>query len=614
MLEERKLIQTLPDHLINQIAAGEVVERPFSVVKECVENSLDAGATKIEVQIQEGGKKSILIRDNGCGIPADQLKLALSRHSTSKISSQEDLSLIDTLGFRGEALASIASVSKLSLTSRIHDKAVSAYEVFVEGGKMGEPAEVGHPFGTTLSIKYLFYQTPARLKFLKSTETEMSHISDCMTRLALSHPEVAFSLQHQGKQIFKVPENQDIRSRIQSLFDQHMGSATYPVHSSQSDIQILGEIAHPQVNFSQNKYVYLFVNGRSVRDKVLYHAVFEGYRSQLMRGRYPFVVLFLQVPPSMVDVNVHPAKTEVRFSQSQIVHRAVYEAVGKTLRESPWYGNKQENDNDKRLDISEVPTNQSSYRPSREAQSNLWEAPGKVSTLKENFTQPTVDTGNRIIGESQQFWNEQSDRKEVRYNRLSYSSLEIIGQLLGTYLVCQSNDKLVLIDQHAAHERIGFEKLKKAYDEGGIPSQQLLIPENFDLNPSEVDILKNYLQELEKFGFEIEHFGGNTFVTKAKPVLFANKVPMKSFIMDLINDVLNQGHMSTLQDKLEHTLASMACHHAIRAHHLLNKDQMSGLLSELERYQFTSFCPHGRPVAIEVTKYEIEKWFKRIVS
>lgn len=306
-------IHSLSDSLINKIAAGEVVERPASVVKELVENALDAGATRIEVELVDGGKKSILVRDNGQGIAPDQLGLAVARHSTSKISKLEDLFQIQTLGFRGEALASIASISKLRLISKKTKSNVSAREIYLEGGSVVSKNDVGHPEGTSVLVKYLFYKTPARLKFLKGGETELNHISDYVTKAALANPHIALSLSHREKKIIKTYEGSDLTHRVVDLFGREVAEASYDLRGGLDGLEICGRVGHPQISRSNSRHLFLFVNGRPVRDKVLHHAIIEAYRDLLMRGRYPFVILFLKVPCEMVDVNVHPAKNEVRF-------------------------------------------------------------------------------------------------------------------------------------------------------------------------------------------------------------------------------------------------------------------------------------------------------------
>lgn len=572
-------IKPLAESLINKIAAGEVVERPASVVKELLENSLDAGATEVDIQLEDGGKKSILVRDNGAGIARDELRAALSRHATSKIATLDDLFAIQTLGFRGEALAAMAAVAKLKLTSRSSEV---AGELVVEGGEILSEQDVGHARGTTVVVSQLFYKTPARLKFLKSADTELAYISDYVTKAALMHPEVGFKLTHRGRTITLATKTADLTQRITDLFDKDVAQACYALAGGRDGLEIHGMVGHPMISRSHRRHVFLFVNGRPVQDKVLHHAVMEAHRDLLMKGRFPFVVVFLKIPPQMVDVNVHPAKTEVRFAQSQVIHNFVYECLRVRLTAKPWKGN----------DAS-LQWNEAEQQGVAASQNDSWDRGPALP----------CELGIAEVGEIQ---------KQIVFGKTSYAELNVIGQLMGTYILCQAKEKLVLLDQHAAHERIGFEKLLLQYQAGCISTQRLLVPINFDLNPSECEILKKYVEELQKFGFEIDFFGGNTFVTKGVPVLL-KKIVVKDLMLDLVGDTLEKGRLTSLSDRLHAVLARMACHAAIRAHDKLELAQMQALIKELDDYQNTSFCPHGRPVSMEVSKYEIERWFKRIV-
>lgn len=584
-------IQILSDTLINKIAAGEVVERPASVVKELLDNALDAKATQIDIEISQGGKKLIVVRDNGIGIPPNELALAIQRHSTSKIKEIEDLFNIQTLGFRGEALASMASVSQFTLKSRTKDH--PAHEICLDGGKITSEGETGHPQGTTVRVQNLFYQTPARLKFLKSNDTELSYIVDYITKAALAHPNVAFKLTEDGKKQLLTSGSSELKTCVLEIFGREPATSCYEISGGMEGLEVFGLVGHPQVSRSHNRNMYFFVNGRPVKDKVLHHAVMEGFRNLLMHGRYPFIILFLHVPYQMVDVNVHPAKTEVRFSNSTLIHRAVYETVRKTLEEAPWM-----------KEGGPVVIQESHSRPEQSWQS-------MPSTLTGGGN---LENGSPIKTSGMTSYGSPPTQKQISFGKTPFAELTVLGQLLGTYIVCQAQQKLVLIDQHAAHERIGYEKLLLQHQKGEIVFQPLLVTQNFDLNPSETEILKKYLDELNSFGLEIDFFGGNTFVLRSIPVLLQNrKLSIKDFVLDLIGDLLEKGKLTSLQDKMGEVLAGIACHSAIRAHDFLNLDEMRALLKELDEYHFTSFCPHGRPVFVEVGEYEIEKWFKRVV-
>lgn len=624
---KKKMIQKLPDQLVNQIAAGEVVERPLSVVKELLDNSLDSGASRIEIDIKEGGKKLIQVRDDGSGIPPDQVHAALARHSTSKIQKIEDLNAIKTMGFRGEALASIASVSLLKLISR-SDQKTSAYQVELDAGKLSSEGETAHPQGTTVSVKYLFHKTPARLKFLKSPETEMKHISDIVTKLALAHPDVSFVLRHNGKKILSSQKSNDLSQRVKDLFGKEIAQNSYPLSQESSSLKVSGLVGHPQLSRSHRRDMYFFVNGRPIQDKVIMHAVMEGYRDLLMKGRYPFLILFLHLPYEMVDVNVHPAKTEVRFSNGSILHRFVLDSVRKILHQSPWLSEEEKSLRQASTSYQAY-QNSSSTFSSRENQSSLRDqlSSHNSSESYQSFKKSNSYDNNQLYSDLRQSLDSFSSfskndnkqnlsydsQKKIEFGKTPYASMEVLGQFLGTYILCQSDEKLILIDQHAAHERVCFEKLLRQYEEGKVSSQSLLIPEQIEVKASDVSILEKLLDPLSKAGLELEHFGGNTFILKSSPALFKNKLKIDSLVQDLIGDSLEKNSMTSLDDKIHHLLATMACHGAIRAHHLLTKEEIYALLKECEAYQNTSFCPHGRPVSVEVTQYEIEKWFKRIL-
>lgn len=582
-------IQKLDEDLINKIAAGEVVERPSSVVKELVENSLDAGATQVMVSIRDGGKKLVQVSDNGCGISSDDLDLAVSRHATSKIAQFDDLYSLTTKGFRGEALASVGSVSQLSVASKTEDG--SACEIIVHGGQIIDQRACAHTRGTTVAVKYLFYQTPARLKFLRSRETEASHIVDIVTKMALSHHTVEFKLYHDDKLIFEAPVFDDPQKRIAQILGRDLAENLFPFFAQSEIMSVSGFCGHPAIAMGQRSYTHFFVNSRAVTDKVLWHAVMEAHRDLLMKGKYPVLVLDLHIDEKLVDVNVHPAKSEVRFHQSQVVHAFVKDALRKHLLTAPW----QKRD-DAKLNAGLKQWSQ-----------NFFDGRAENTQLDHN-TRELVDENGK--------WKMEGgleSQRHIQFGRTPYADMNPIGQFLGTYILCEAREKLVMIDQHAAHERVGFEKLMQQYRNNGILSEPLLVPETFALRPSDAEILQKYVAEFFVFGFEIEPFGGNTFVLKALPVMLKGKIDFKVFIISVIEDIKQTGELISLRDKLSHVLATMACHGQIRAHHHLGREEISSLLKELDHYQFTDFCPHGRPVCVEVTKEEIEKWFRRVL-
>lgn len=620
-------IHKLDEDLINKIAAGEVVERPASVVKELVENSLDAGSTQITVSIRDGGKKLIQVTDNGSGIAPNELELAISRHATSKIKKFDDLYELGTKGFRGEALASVGSVAQLTVASKTAD--APAAEIIVHAGQIIDQRECAQPLGTTVAVKYLFYQTPARLKFLRTRETEASHVEDVLTKMALSHHHVEFRLYHDDKLIFNAPVCEDPKDRLNHILGKDLSANLYPFFEQGEKLSVSGYFCHPATAIGQRSHAYFFVNSRAVSDKVLWHAVSEAYRDLLMKGKYPVMVLDLHIDEKLVDVNVHPAKSEVRFHQSQVVHAFVKDSLRRHLLAAPWQekhavaGDALSTD----LDVQRFESQNLSVGGNQLETSRMAVGEGLKDGLNQwsrDFFSGRDDGGfggglrsGASLGENREWKMENggglSSQRQIQFGKTPYAQMNPIGQFMGTYIVCESGDRLVLIDQHAAHERVGFEKLMQQFAQSGILSEPLLVPETFELKPSDAEILKKYTQELLAFGFEIEPFGGNTFVLKATPVMLKGKIDFKMLIVSVVEDIKASGELGSLKDKLHHVLATMACHAQIRANHHLERQEISALLKELEHYQFTDFCPHGRPVCIEVTKEEIEKWFRRVL-
>jgi DNA mismatch repair protein MutL len=602
-------IKRLDDDLINKIAAGEVVERPASVVKELVENALDAQATQITVTIKDGGRKLIQVSDNGVGIAPQDLPLAIARHATSKISEFADLYRLHTKGFRGEALASIASVSQLTLSSQAlgHEPR----EIVVHGGSVIEEKSCAHPQGTTVAAKFLFYQTPARLKFLRSKETETSHVVDAVTKLALSHPSVEFKVLQEDVTLFEAPVFQDEKKRVTHILGNEFKDSLYPFYGEEAGLKVSGFFGHPQVAKSQRSSAYFFVNSRAVNDKVLWHAVLEAYRDLLMKGKYPILVLNLEVDENTVDVNVHPAKSEIRFHHPQQVHAFVYRCLRTHLQDSPWLKQNLEHFTGETA-FAGTPNGQVSENFFQTASALREASTGQIAQSLNTWSERHFQ-GSESARSSSYFPAKPDVQKQIRFGKTPYAQMQPIGQLLGTYILCQAEDKLILIDQHAAHERVGFEKLLLQFQNQGIPSEATLVPELLELKPSDAAIFSTVLDDLKKFGFDIEPFGGNSFAVKALPVLLKNKINVLKLVHDLIDDIRETGQLGTLLDKLHHVLATMACHAQIRANHYLNLDEMRALLRELDDYQFTDFCPHGRPVSVEVTKEEIERWFRRVL-
>ena len=614
-------IHALDETLINKIAAGEVVERPASVVKELVENSIDAGSKKIVVKIQDGGKKLIQVIDDGFGIAPNELPLAVARHATSKIQTFEDLYALHTKGFRGEALASIASVSQLEVASV--RAGCDAQEIIVHGGQFIDQRACALAKGTKVTIKFLFYQTPARLKFLRTTETETAHVVDVVSQMALCHPDIHFTLFHNDKSIVDVPVMTDSLKRVTEVLGEDLHDWLYPFAGEDELHKVSGYFGHPQVARSQRKCVYLFVNGRAVNDKVLWHASLEAYRDILMKGKYPVLVLHLTVREDLLDVNVHPQKSEIRFHHPQQIHAFVKNVLRQHLQAAPWIRAQMQNANAPHSQDFTADANhlRNTFEPSKNSiQTSLqsWSQNYYQSTqpeISKKYTQADFvnrnSAGTQPVATTNSFAPE--EQRQIQFGKTAYADMQPIGQWLGTYIVCEAQGKLVMIDQHAAHERVGFEKLMLQMQTNGLVREELLVPETFDLKPSDADILKNYLAELLEFGFDVEFFGGQTFVLKAVPVLLKGKIRFLDLIRDVLDDIRETGELKSLKDRLHLVLATMSCHAQIRANHHLTTEEMHALLRELDEYQFTDFCPHGRPVSVEVTKEEVEKWFRRVL-
>jgi DNA mismatch repair protein MutL len=584
-------IRILPDILSNKIAAGEVVERPAAVVKELVENAIDAGGRRIVVEIEAGGPRLIRVSDDGAGMDRDDTLLALERYATSKIVNDADLFAIRTLGFRGEALPSIASVSRLTLVSRPADQPAGT-EVRVDGGRILKVTETGAPPGTMVTVKDLFFNTPARRKFLKTVSTEMGHIGDCLASLALGHPEIDFRLSHNGKTTRRWPAVSDPVDRVADVLGRALLDKLFPL-ALQSDAAVVsGWVASPKVNRSNSRGVHLLVNGRHVKARALLHAVMQGYRQRLMKGQFPVAVCQVRVPADQVDVNVHPTKHEVRFARQREVHGVVAGAVAAALDQA---------------DRRQRPG------PTREVQPGAPLPPG-VAERTVNFRPHPFDTRQSspaMAGpESYPSPAKTPPRQEKLWHQGQFARLNIIGQFRRTYILCESEDGLVLIDQHAAHERIYYEQLLQRGKTANAAAQKLLIPETIDLSHREAALLQDLLTVLAPLGFDIEPFGGTTFAIKAAPVMLLQG-ELGPVIREILEKALTAGSTAAPETVLDDSVKIMACHGAIRAHQTLDTRQIRRLLQQMDECANPSHCPHGRPTWIRWTEKELEKAFGR---
>jgi len=573
----------LPDSWAARIAAGEVIERPASVVKELVENSLDAGAREISVWIEGAGVSLIRVSDDGGGIAEEDLPLAIERHATSKIKDEADLWQIATLGFRGEALPSIGSVAKLEITSRTRDSDIG-YRIAIDGGNIGGIIAAGSAAGTTAEVRDLFFNIPARRKFLKSPGTELSHICDVVNHAALAHAEVHFRLYNQGNLLSDYPAGVEARDRLGQVLGRDVARSMAPFSWTRGELRIEGFLSKAPSSFPTTRYLTAYVNRRFVRDRVLTHAILHGYETLLMKGRYPAVVLELAMPYKDVDVNVHPAKHEVRFRRQQEIHEAVAAAVKEGLRLE-----------------ARAPA------PSFIERLDRVPAPAAVGDAAESYAAPIVGSGPALTpAEIIRF-----ESAPPLVNSGFFSSLEVLGQILGCYLICVSARGLAVIDQHAAHERVAFERMRREVADGGIERQNLLIPQVIELPPGEAALLEQRLGILDRVGFAVEPFGaGGEYVIRSAPALFPAG-DYREAIRRMIAEVADIGASGEIEEGLEDRLATIACHSVIRAHRKLERDEIRALLRDLDQIDFATQCPHGRPVLIELSEGQLEAMFRR---
>jgi DNA mismatch repair protein MutL len=602
----KSTIHILPEQLCNKIAAGEVVERPASVAKELLENALDAGATEIRIEVLRGGKGLIRITDDGTGMSRDDVFLCLERHATSKIRTDDDLFRLRTLGFRGEALPSIASVSRLCVRSRTEDS-LEGWEICAEGGKVKKSTAVGMPRGTCVEIRDLFFNTPARRKFLRRDETELGHIADVVTRMAVARPDVRFGLNSEGRSLLEVYAEEGLMQRVAGLLGRPLARDLLELESRTEGMSLRGLIAAPQASRSSTGSMYAYINGRYIRDRVFQHAVLEGYRHLLEKGRYPVTVLFLEIDPEMVDVNVHPTKHEVRFRDQGRVHDFIAEAVRRVLRPSAWVGGPVPHDDSAAADHRPAPTPrlESVRLPQEEHSQRVREALQSYGqTVLERRPSPPVRSLR-----SPETKEPELPRSEAP--KAFFSSLRVIGQFRGSYIVAQDGDDLLLIDQHAAHERIGFERLRSQYREGRLERQSLLFPRVLEFDHREAESLMRQKSELERLGFELDPFGGKTFALKTVPILLVETLDPERLLRDVAEDLSAIGKSSRMEEAIEQVLIRMACHRVIRANQPLAIPQMTALLSELDTVNFSGNCPHGRPVLKRLGLAEIERMFRR---
>lgn len=726
-------IVILDENTANQIAAGEVVERPASVVKELVENSIDAGSSNISIEINNGGISMIKVVDNGSGIDEDDVEIAFERHSTSKIRKADDLESIYTLGFRGEALASIASVSLVELTTRVKEKPYGKY-IKIQGGLVKEVRQTGCPVGTTFIVRDLFYNTPARFKFLKKDTTEAGYVSDIVNRIALGNPHISIKLVNNRNCVIHTPGNNDLLSTIFSLYGKETAKEVLEVRYKDEKVEIFGYAGKPEIARSTRNYQSIYINGRYIRNKTIFSAIDEAYKTYLMKNKFAFVVLQIKINPIFVDVNVHPTKMEVRFSDEQTIFRAVYHAINNALLSKSLIRNveisekaknlfkfeqnvqpakdfvqegltlksgftdskpikqsdrkeekiiaakdkdinnennlnngninanvsviKSDNyevkiDNAKNKSFIEIPdtsetdnikgsTDKETKRIAVEENNeevdiyfgqtvnpqsktkNTYDADsqlnGQLESSGEDNTYNEIDTSEKpaekmatapaVLSEATENVGIEADNKEAEENQLI--DARIIGQVFSTYILLQSGDDLLIIDQHAAHERIRFEELKRKYRENESLAQFLLSPVVIEITNQELKLIDENKEKLNKLGFSFENFGKNSIILRSVPVILPDNARIKESFLDVLDFLVNEKRKENVLVE-EEALYTLACKAAVKANKKLDELEIKKILDDLNKIENPYTCPHGRPTIIKITKHEFEKMFKRIL-
>jgi len=590
-------IHQLPELLVNQIAAGEVVERPSSVVKELVENSLDAGATSIQVALEQGGKRLVRVSDDGCGIAAGELPLALARHATSKINSLPDLEGVETMGFRGEALPSMASVSRLTITSRTED-AEYAWRISTANGKLEEAVPAAGAPGTQVELRDLFYNVPARRKFLRTDQTEFNHIDELLKRFALARPGVGFQLQHNNRmvrQFLPVRTDADMLARLEAVTGPEFVEHVMEVDEQRGSLGLRGWVAEPRYNRAQADRQFFFVNGRVVRDRLVAHAIRQSFHDVLYHGRHPAFVLFLELPFSAVDVNVHPQKHEVRFRDSRSVHDFIFSSLSRRL--------------------ADVGVGSGALRPGTQVQEPAYSAtmgdwsarqtpmPISVAEQMQRYAQLVSTTGGLATASAGAGLPQESGDE---FPPLGFA----LAQLHGVYILAQNRHGLVLVDMHAAHERITYERLKAGLAEDGIRSQNLLVPVTVHVSEREADMVETQAGRLEELGIACDRSGPQTVLVRKVPTLL-QQADMTRLLQDVLSELVSDGKSLKIESEMDEVLSSMACHGSVRANRQLNVAEMNALLRDMERTERVAQCNHGRPTWVQLDMQSLDRLFLR---
>lgn len=598
-------IRVLDEYTINKIAAGEVVEKPLAVVKELVENAIDAGSSLITVEIKNGGIDFIRITDNGSGIPADEIRKAFERHATSKITAIDDLNTLKSLGFRGEALASIAAVSKVECITKPSDS-LTGINYTINGGKEQELKEIGCPLGTTFVIRDIFYNVPARRKFLKTPVTEGSYITELVEKIAMSHPDIAFKYINNGQLKLQTKGNNSLKDVIYSIYGRDI-TANLLEFSLESDIiNVTGLIGRPVISRGIRNYISCFINGRYIRNNILYKAVEEGYSGYKMVHRFPFAVLNISIDSSLMDVNVHPSKMEVRFSEADRIFSLICNGIRETLKE---------NDIIPDVKIEKTSTQPENFVKEKIAAPEPFET-NRVKTIKSNDNIAPV---NEYVRENAAEYNSQKS-VTVQDTLFDISGMKheekknyrVAGCVFSTYWIIEYNDEMYIMDQHAAHEKVMFEKFMKKMKPGNAASQILSPQIILTLSQTEADVINNHYEDFVSAGFEINHFGGNEYAVSAVPAEIPG-ISSEKALLDLIGMISEEKNISQSESAFVEKIASMSCKAAVKGGRRISDREAYELVNSLFELENPFCCPHGRPTMIKMTKYELEKQFGRIV-
>lgn len=621
-----KRIQALSSALIAQIAAGEVVERPASALKELVENSLDAGATEIAVFLEEGGIRGIRVEDDGHGIAKEDLVLAMTSHATSKIRSLEDLEQVSSLGFRGEALASIAAIADVRVLARTEED-IQAWSVRASGGSIGDIEPAARTKGCTISVEDLYAHTPARRKFLKTAATEYGHCDEALARLALARPDVRWTLHHNGRLARHWPQT-NLVSRVSDVMGEAFSEAALPLDHSVGDLRLYGVVGRPAAARSARDAQYAYVNGRYVRDKVLSHAIRQAYQDVLHHEKHPSYVLYLELNPGLVDVNVHPAKTEVRFRESQAVYRFVFQAIQQTLAAtspgaqqdalssltptptvSAFYSDQLRQEGTTSAQVGNAKGPVPFYKPQQQA----WAMRQPDSHYAVLFGEPPQTHHDHVhFDECEQGQGDPAPQSQLNPSgdALSPPLGFAIAQLHGIYVLAQNAQGLVVVDMHAAHERVVYERLKASFGDQGLPSQPLLIPRSIPITALEAAAIEEFRDTLLQLGFDLALLGPETAAVRSVPVLIDEQA-CGQLIHTLLSELRDYGATRVLTERRDGLLAGFACHGAVRANRILSVPEMNALLRDMERIERADQCNHGRPTWRLVTIQEMDQWFMR---